>query len=284
MSKETQAPRLQRSRRLKLIVGSIAGLALVGGGISAAHAASSGSSGAAQTGKKITVCVHKDGKVRVLARAKKRCAHGTKLTWNVKGRTGAPGLPGATGGTGPQGLQGAKGNTGEQGPQGVPGEQGLQGLPGEPGAQGVQGEQGIPGLPGASGVQGEQGLPGATGPQGPQGDQGPKGDTGAQGPQGDQGPKGDTGAQGPQGPKGDTGATGASGTTGATMVTHNSNAKTVTVSCPTGKVAIGGGGSSSKYTLVQSYPTASSGSTPDGWTAVFSDATGSNTAYVICAS
>jgi hypothetical protein len=228
MSFDVQSPRRVSSRRAKLVIGGVAGLAVIGS-LGAAQAASSGSGAASTTNKKISICVRESGKVRVLQPGRHCGPHATRLTWNIKGRTGA---------TGPQGQPGTQGDTG---PQGLPGDAGLQGDPG------------------AQGDTGPQGLPGDTGPQGPQG------------------PQGDTGPQGPQGEPGQ------SGTSGATVVSHNANATTVSVSCPTGTVATGGGGKSNSYNVTQSYPTVSAGSTPNGWTVVFSGSTGSNTAYVICA-
>jgi hypothetical protein len=234
MSYDVQSPRRVSSRRAKLVIGGVAGLAVIGS-LGAAQAATSGSGAASTTNKKISICVRESGKVSVIQPGRHCGPHATRLTWNIKGRTGA---------TGQQGQPGAQGDTG---PQGLPGDTGSQGLPGDTGPQGLPGDTG------------PQGLPGDTGPQGPQG---PQGDTGPQGPQGDTGP---------------------SGTTGATVVSHNANATTVSVSCPTGMVATGGGAKSNLYVVTQSYPTASSGTTPNGWTAVFSGSTGSNTAYVICA-
>ena len=76
--------------------------------------------------------------------------------------------------------------------------------------------------------------------------------------------------------------------TGATVVTDAANAATVTVSCPAGQVAVGGGGNGGAIgggfrSLAASFPTVS-GSTPDGWTARFSGASAGNTVYVSCAS
>ena len=85
------------------------------------------------------------------------------------------------------------------------------------------------GLPGTIPVVGIDGkLPaaiGAIGPQGPQGDKGPKGDTGA---------------------KGSPGVAGEPGTSGYQIVTasttnDSTNAKVISVPCPTGKKAVGGG-------------------------------------------
>jgi hypothetical protein len=84
-----------------------------------------------------------------------------------------------------------------------------------------------------------------TGPRGPQGEPGPAG------PQGEPGPVGPPGAQGPAGPKGDTGPAGPKGEpgglTGYEVVAGRSQTVTtytnqpMTVSCPSGKAALGGG-------------------------------------------
>jgi len=70
-----------------------------------------------------------------------------------------------------------------------------------------------------------------------------KGDIGPAGPQG---PKGDKGDKGDKGAKGDTGAQGAPGVSGLTIVAHTTTTtagfQAVSVSCPAGKRALGGGG------------------------------------------
>jgi len=78
---------------------------------------------------------------------------------------------------------------------------------------------------------------GAAGPAGPAGPQGPPGVTGAQGPQGPAGPQGNTGGVGPAGP---------AGVSGYQVVEQLINAPATSsgmgsVSCPNGKVALGGG-------------------------------------------
>ncbi|MEK7862091.1 MAG: hypothetical protein AAB295_02370 [Chloroflexota bacterium] len=86
---------------------------------------------------------------------------------------------------------------------------------------------------------------GPTGPQGDTGPQGPQGATGPQGPQGDTGPEGPTGATGAQGPAGTSvDTTAVLGRTltviGSGAVTAN-NFQMVSVACPTGYEAVGGG-------------------------------------------
>src|SRR5262249_19597082 len=73
---------------------------------------------------------------------------------------------------------------------------------------------------------------------------------GSKGAKGDRGPKGNTGARGLTGPRGSTGATGPRGANGVsgyqvvetTSPTTTGRTQTWNVSCPTGKVVIGGGG------------------------------------------
>ncbi|HEX2864871.1 MAG TPA: hypothetical protein VHN99_09915 [Deinococcales bacterium] len=227
------------------------------------------------------------------------------------GPAGAPGPAGPVGPVGPQGPKGDQGDTGPVGPVGAastePGPQGDVGPAGPEGPQGPQGEQGIQGPqgePGRDGMDGAIGPEGPIGPQGPQGDQGlqgiagPKGDTGETGATGSQGPAGPTG---PQGPKGETGATGLQGPAGPTptvvMVKSptarnapnggTSVTNAITVACPVGMRAIGGGiysvtGTYKAVTVQASYP-ADNGA---GWTvAAFSAGAGSGTfySYALCA-
>ena len=110
---------------------------------------------------------------------------------------------------------------------------------------------------------GQQGPAGPTGPAGPAGPQGPAG------PKGPQGPKGATGLVGPKGVKGDKGDKGDPGLSGYQVVTKKSAAdsqdKIVSVLCPAGKKALGGGalafdgGFPDEITIVGSYTTNGSG-------------------------
>jgi hypothetical protein len=91
-------------------------------------------------------------------------------------------------------------------------------------------------------------LSGAPGPAGPQGPKGDKGEPGSRGPAG---PKGETGPAGPQGPQGPAGPRGSSGISGweyvvspGTAVPQNQR-KQASVACPSGKLALGGGVSTS---------------------------------------
>ncbi len=165
------------------------------------------------------------------------------------GPAGPQGAPGATGDTGPAGTNGADGAKGDTGDQGLPGTQGDTGAPGETGAPGTNGADGAKGDTGDQGLQGIQGETGATGDQGIQGIQGipgetgPKGDTGEQGVQGIQGeagPKGDTGDPGTNGIDG-SGLTGYEVVTSAPISTTNALPVTRVATCPSGKVAVGGG-------------------------------------------
>ena len=130
----------------------------------------------------------------------------------------------------------------------------------------------------------EAGL--SPGPAGPAGPAGPVGPQGPQGPQGSQGPQGETGPQGPQGPAGLPGGIAGLVVVSATSVNNDDSYKTQAVSCPAGKKALGGGGSTNNTaaSVSQSYPT---DVVPTGWTVVGS-ATTPNTAfsvtvYAICA-
>lgn len=120
---------------------------------------------------------------------------------------------------------------------------------GATGQQGPAGPQGLPGPPGPS-----TGVPGPAGPQGPTGATGP---TGAKGDVGPQGPPGPTGAQGPAGPLGPAGPAGPPGSIAGTgaladlefarqtlpqnSITGAGVHSYLVVTCPVGRVAIGGG-------------------------------------------
>ena len=148
---------------------------------------------------------------------------------------------------------------------------------------------------GDPGPEGPQGLPG---PEGPQGEQGEEGDAGPQGPSGEKGPagakgeKGDIGAVGPQGMPGISEA-------GIVLKDGDLNTedyKAAFVSCPTGKIALGGGAvvitelepSPIKPALIGSYPQEAGGK-PIQWSAAARETTPNNThkwklaVYVICA-
>jgi hypothetical protein len=138
----------------------------------------------------------------------------------------------------PQGEVGPTGPTGATGPQGPIGPTGAAGATGPTGPQGLQGIQGPTGSAGSIGPTGATGATGSVGPIGPTGPQGPIGPTGAAGATGPAGATGATGAIGPTGP------TGAAGISGYEVVTASSGLdssnKAIEVSCPAGKIAVGG--------------------------------------------
>ena len=157
----------------------------------------------------------------------------------------ASGVAGPAGPAGPEGPVGPAGAAGPAGPAGPQGPQGLAGADGAVGAQGPAGPQGPAGADGAAGPQGPAGADGAAGPQGPAGADGaagPQGPAGADGAAGSQGPQGIQGPQGPQGPAGIDG-TGVSGyeLVSSVLGPGTTAAKSVTATCPGGKVVLGGG-------------------------------------------
>ncbi|HEX6595724.1 MAG TPA: hypothetical protein VF045_02235 [Acidimicrobiales bacterium] len=91
----------------------------------------------------------------------------------------------------------------------------------------------------------EQGPTGPMGPAGPTGPQGITGPQGPAGPAGPTGPAGQDGARGPQGPAGPEGATGPAGPAGVSGLQviniWTFEKDNMTVYCPAGKQAIGGG-------------------------------------------
>jgi hypothetical protein len=158
----------------------------------------------------------------------------------------------------------------------------------------VRGPRGLTGPAGPAGAQGPKGLAGARGPIGPQGpaggQPGPQGPQGEQGPAGEQGPQGEPGPEGPTGPKGDPGADGQDGADGVSgyevigqTVVWPTGFNTEAMTCPEGKVAIGGGikadeggpASAEDVQIVGSYP---SGLTEGGglWRAAGWTVTGVN--------
>ena len=79
-------------------------------------------------------------------------------------------------------------------------------------------------------------------------------------------------------------------TTGASVVTSTGNNTKLSISCGTGKVAVGGGGMArgNNNRLVASYPSingtaATAGQTPTGWTAEFENSNAANAVYGVCA-
>jgi hypothetical protein len=202
------------------------------------------------------------------------------------GATGAQGLKGETGATGAIGATGATGATGAQGPKGDTGATGLTGATGTTGAKGDRGDPGA-GVKLAGSADTVEALPtdAATG------------DTYLVASTEElytwDGTKWvDAGPVGVQGPAGPQGATGAAGVSGYTVVSGDAVAiagadwsRVITVTCPTGKVAVGGGASfgtpDAEIEISASYPAADGQS----WTIVVHNYDyGDNTVtpYVIC--
>ena len=160
---------------------------------------------------------------------------------------------------------------------------------------------------GPQGAVGPQGPAGPAGPAGATGPAGPAGPAGATGPAGPAGPAGATGPVGPQGPAGPAGAEGPAGPAGATgyeVVRANgefdtADLKVQAATCPTGKKAVGGGGSTSFGTGISGVASRvalhlsapfSSASENDSWLVHAVETTSDNlttwrlSAYVICLS
>jgi len=118
----------------------------------------------------------------------------------------------------------------------------------------------------ATAVEGEVGPTGPEGPEGPAG-----GPEGPMGPAGADGVDGADGAQGPVGPSGPAGVSGYVLVKSAATPFSGNGAKTLTVDCPAGTKALGGGHESTvPVNLSGSYPSAA-GST---WTMKFNRASG----------
>jgi Collagen triple helix repeat (20 copies) len=118
----------------------------------------------------------------------------------------------------------------------------------------------------------EQGPAGATGPSGPAGPTGPAG------PSGSAGPSGPAGATGPAGPAGPAGPTGPAGVVGEVYEQNSVSfpvgltppgIESVSVTCPQGYVATGGG-------FGLSGPQGIGGNATEKWIPVFDDATTPN--------
>jgi hypothetical protein len=208
-----------------------------------------------------------------------------EIAASVRGPRGLPGLAGAIG---PAGAVGPRGDTGSSGAVGSVGPQGAQGPKGDKGDVGagvnivgtVATADDLP----DSGEIGDAYLVGGdlyvwtgaewtnAGPvQGPRGDIGPTGATGPQGPQGPVGPKGDPG-----------GVSGYEVVTSSAVTLAAETFDTGTATCPTGKVAVGGGvkaADPSLISMLESYPSAD-GSGWNGSAAAF-DST-MFTVYAVC--
>ena len=121
---------------------------------------------------------------------------------------------------------------------------------------------------------------GVPGPQGPQGDEGPAGPQGEPGPQGEAGPQGEPGIS--------------NITTEFEVGPGNSlGYKSLSLDCPDGMTALGGGGSAwgntNEVALIVSVPSATVlGGTPIGWSVAAEEIDGTNedwglTVFVVCA-
>jgi len=124
---------------------------------------------------------------------------------------------------------------------------------------------------------------------------------GPAGPAGPMGPEGPPGPMGPAGPAGDAGTGGTGGTGGGvagyevvtSLVTWQPASNSTTVSCPAGKVALGGGTGpgatgvkASELQMDLSYPVVGSGGKATGWTTDgynWTNGALSVKAYVVCA-
>jgi len=138
-------------------------------------------------------------------------------------------------------------------------------------------------------------LRGRAGARGPRGAIGPQGAAGAQGAAGLQGAAGPQGAQGAAGPAGPTGPAGADGglvgyeiVTGAPLAVLGSDfVVTVAVTCPAGKVVLGGGANVAdpleEVSVASSRPTVSG--SIYGWSVTVVNYGGDNTLtpYAVCA-
>ena len=218
-------------------------------------------------------------------------------------------------------LRGRRGPAGSRGAQGPPGPAGAQGAQGPAGAQGAAGRAGPQGPAGTTGATGPKGDPGAgvhvTGSVATAADLPPSGNEGdayivtstgdlhvwdgdewintgpVVGPAGPQGATGATGPEGPPGPAGPTGPPGADGglagyqiVTGSPVAVAGLEVGSATASCPTGKLAIGGGVSVTNPAvaglMVESQPLALGA----GWSvSVYNDSEDptSITPYAVCA-
>jgi len=170
-------------------------------------------------GSLIHACLNPAGQIRIVGPDENCRPQETPLDWNIVGPTGPQGPPGPEGPTGPTGPQGPTGPEGPEGPTGP---------------------QGPTGPSGPSGPSGPQGPTGPSGPSGPQGPTGPSGPSGPPGPTGPSGPSGPTGPSGPVGPAGVSGYERQS-TSSDCPGGLNPAVCSADVSCPAGKVVLGGG-------------------------------------------
>ena len=136
------------------------------------------------------------------------------------------------------------------------------------------------GTPGPIGPKGDTGATGATGATGSQGEVGPAGAIGATGATGAAGPQGPIGLTGVNGEQGIQGIPGVSGWERISAISSSGlGSKSVTATCTSGKKILGGGGYGATLTAItSSYPSAD-----NAWTANGIAASGTLTAYAICA-
>jgi hypothetical protein len=225
------------------------------------------------------------------------------LLRGAKGAPGVNGASGAQGAIGPMGAMGAMGATGATGATGLAGQDGAacdpsvyadcRGDKGEKGDKGDQGAAGHDGLNGNDGAPGQSGEQGAQGPKGDKGDQGNPGHDGLNGKDGAPGQTGEQGAQGPKGDKGPQGDRGPAGLADSIVITGTgADGSLVTVTCPAGKIAIGGGVNSDNASnrVGRSNPSSAHDNdrnvdVPIGWSGRIDKAPGQNgvtTVHVIC--
>ncbi|HKU83339.1 MAG TPA: collagen-like protein [Candidatus Nitrosocosmicus sp.] len=135
------------------------------------------------------------------------------------------------------------------------------------------------------GIPGPKGETGAQGPKGEQGDKGASGPMGIPGPQGPQGPPGGTGPQGPEGPPGDLGLENFKVYRTEKSQAFLSNGDiSLTASCNTGDILIGGGfsisgGGDKEFAKFASIPDPSSQSHT---LLIQVDEAGGATSYALC--
>jgi hypothetical protein len=107
--------------------------------------------------------------------------------------------------------------------------------------------------------------------------------TGPRGPQGPAGPQGPPGAMGPTGPQGPPGAP---AVTSIDVVSSGPSPSPVSVSCPSGEIATGGGAEAQTGILKASEPHVDTDGFPDGWQASSVDTNGTTptqaTVWAVC--
>jgi hypothetical protein len=106
------------------------------------------------------------------------------------------------------------------------------------------------------------------------------------GPRGPQGPQGLQGPQGPAGPPGRQGPPGESPVAAVDVVSNGPSVSPVSVSCPSGEFATGGGAEAQSGMLQTSAPTVGVDGFPNGWVAISVATDGATptqvTAWAVC--